>query len=263
MDIAGKVAVVTGAGSGIGAALTRLLTGGGAQVMAVDIDLGRVAAIASSTGAYPFGGDVSREEDNIHLIDEAENRLGPIDLFCANAGIAYEGSEQSSDEEWERMWRVNFLSHVYAARHLVPRWQNRGAGYFLATASAAGLLTNIGAAQYSVTKHAAVAFAEWLSVNYAERGIRVSCLCPQGVRTPMLLGPTGDRKSFLSEGSVSAEDVAAKVMETIEAERFLVLPHPEVAEYEQRKAKDRDRWLAGMRRLRQAILTDPKMRGLD
>ena len=139
----------------------------------------------------------------------------------------------------------------------------QGAGHIVATASAAGLLMQVDSATYTVSKHAAVAFAEWLSVNYAERGIKVSCLCPQGVRTPMLLGPTGDRKSFLSEGSVSAEDVAARVMEAIQAEKFLILPYPEVAEYEQRKAADRDRWLGGMRRLRTAILTDPKMRGLD
>jgi short-subunit dehydrogenase len=139
----------------------------------------------------------------------------------------------------------------------------QGGGYIVATASAAGLLMQVDSATYTVSKHAAVAFAEWLSVNYGERGIKVSCLCPQGVRTPMLLGPSGDRKSFLSEGSVSAEDVAARVMEAIEAERFLILPHPEVAEYERRKTTDRDRWLAGMRRLRKTILTDPNMRGLD
>lgn len=254
MDIAGKVAVVTGAGSGIGAALTRLLTGGGAQVMAVDIDLGRVAAIASLTGAYPFGGDVSREEDNIHLIDEAENRLGPIDLFCANAGIAYEGSEQSSDEEWERMWRVNFLSHVYAARHLVPRWQNRGAGYFLATASAAGLLTNIGAAQYSVTKHAAVAFAEWLSITYGDEGIKVSCLCPQGVLTP-ILEKEGETSDYLRATAITPEAVAESVLAGLHDERFLILPHPQVAQYEQRRAEDRDGWLEAMRRLRRNLRT--------
>ena len=254
MDIAGKVAVVTGAGSGIGAALTRLLTGGGAQVMAVDIDLGRVAAIASSTGAYPFGGDVSREEDNIHLIDEAEDRLGPIDLFCANAGIAYEGSEQSSDEEWERMWRVNFLSHVYAARHLVPRWQNRGAGYFLATASAAGLLTNIGAAQYSVTKHAAVAFAEWLSITYGDEGIKVSCLCPQGVLTP-ILEKEGETSDYLRATAITPEAVAESVLAGLHDERFLILPHPHVAQYEQRRAEDRDGWLEAMRRLRRNLRT--------
>jgi NAD(P)-dependent dehydrogenase (short-subunit alcohol dehydrogenase family) len=252
MDIAGKVAVVTGAGSGIGAALTRLFTGSGARVMAVDIDLGRVAAIASESGAYPFGADVSREEDNVRLIDEAENRLGPIDLFCANAGIAYEGSEQSSDEEWERMWRVNFLSHVYAARHLVPRWQDRGAGYFLATASAAGLLTNIGAAQYSVTKHAAVAFAEWLSITYGDEGIKVSCLCPQGVLTP-ILEKEGETSDYLRATAITPEAVAESVLAGLHDERFLILPHPEVAQYEQRRTEDRDGWLEAMRRLRRNL----------
>lgn len=254
MDIAGKVAVVTGAGSGIGAALTRSFTGNGAQVMAVDIDLGRVAAIASESGAYPIGADVSREEDNIRLIEDAEDQLGPIDLFCANAGIAYEGSEQSSDEEWERMWRVNFLSHVYAARHLVPRWQERGGGYFLVTASAAGLLTNIGAAQYSVTKHAAVAFAEWLSVTYGDEGIKVSCLCPQGVLTP-ILEKEGETSDYLRATAITPEAVAESVLQGLHDERFLILPHPEVQQYERRRAEDRDEWLRAMRRLRRNLRT--------
>lgn len=252
MDIAGKVAVVTGAGSGIGAALTRSFTGNGAKVMAADIDLGRVAEIASETGAYPIGVDVSREEDNVRLIEETEAQLGPIDLFCANAGVAYEGSEQSADEEWERMWRVNFLSHVYASRHLIPRWQARGSGYFLVTASAAGLLTNIGAAQYSVTKHAAVALAEWLAVTYGDDGIKVSCLCPQGVLTPML-EKEGETAEFLRATAITPEAVAESVIEGLREERFLILPHPEVAQYEQRRAEDRDGWLEAMRRLRRNL----------
>ena len=252
MDIAGKVAVVTGAGSGIGAALTRSFSGNGAKVMAADIDLGRVAEIAAETGAFPIGVDVSREEDNIRLIEETETQLGLIDLFCANAGVAYEGSEQSSDEEWERMWRVNFLSHVYAARHLVPRWQERGAGYLLVTASAAGLLTNIGAAQYSVTKHAAVALAEWLAVTYGDDGIKVSCLCPQGVLTP-ILEKEGETAAYLRATAVTPEAVAESVIEGLREERFLILPHPEVAGYEQRRAEDRDGWLEAMRRLRRNL----------
>ncbi|HEY3427980.1 MAG TPA: SDR family oxidoreductase [Acidimicrobiia bacterium] len=254
MDIAGKVAVVTGAGSGIGAALTRSFMGNGAQVVAADIDLGAVAEIASETGAYPIGIDVSKEEDNLRLIEEAERQLGPIDLFCANAGIAYEGSEQSPDEDWERMWRVNFLSHVYSARHLIPRWQSRGAGYLLVTASAAGLLTNIGAAQYSVTKHAAVAFAEWLSVTYGDDGIKVSCLCPQGVLTP-ILAKEGETRDYLRATAITPEAVAESVLEGLHNERFLILPHHEVAQYEQRRAEDRDGWLEAMRRLRRNLRT--------
>ncbi|MGH8923964.1 MAG: SDR family oxidoreductase [Acidimicrobiia bacterium] len=252
MDIAGKVAVVTGAGSGIGAALTRSFTGNGAKVIAADIDLGRVAEVASVTGAYPIGVDIGQEEDNVRLIEQAENQFGPIDLFCANAGIAYEGSEQSSDEEWERMWRVNFLSHVYAARHLVPRWQERGAGYLLITASAAGLLTNIGAAQYSVTKHAAVAFAEWVSITYGDDGIKVSCLCPQGVLTP-ILEMEGETRDYLRASAITPEAVTESVLQGLAEERFLILPHPEVAQYEQRRAEDRDGWLEAMRRLRRNL----------
>jgi NAD(P)-dependent dehydrogenase (short-subunit alcohol dehydrogenase family) len=254
MDIAGKVAVVTGAGSGIGAALTRSFIGNGAQVVAADIDLGAVAEIASETGAYPIGIDVSKEEDNLRLIEEAEKQLGPIDLFCANAGIAYEGSEQSPDEDWERMWRVNFLSHVYAARHLIPRWQSRGAGYLLVTASAAGLLTNIGAAQYSVTKHAAVALAEWLAVTYGDDGIKVSCLCPQGVLTP-ILEKEGETRDYLRANAITPEAVAESVLQGLHNERFLILPHHEVAQYEQRRAEDRDGWLEAMRRLRRNLRT--------
>lgn len=254
MDIAGKVAVVTGAGSGIGAALTRSFIGNGAQVVAADIDLGAVAEIASETGAYPIGIDVSKEEDNLRLIEEAEKQLGPIDLFCANAGIAYEGSEQSPDEDWERMWRVNFFSHVYAARHLIPRWQSRGAGYLLVTASAAGLLTNIGAAQYSVTKHAAVALAEWLAVTYGDDGIKVSCLCPQGVLTP-ILEKEGETRDYLRATAITPEAVAESVLQGLHNERFLILPHHEVAQYEQRRAEDRDGWLEAMRRLRRNLRT--------
>jgi short-subunit dehydrogenase len=155
------------------------------------------------------------------------------------------------------------MAHLYAARAVIPHMLAQGGGYLVNTASAAGLLMQVDSATYTVSKHAAVAFADWLSVNYHERGIRVSCLCPQGVRTPMLLGPKGDRKSFLLEGSVSVEQVAEAVVRAIEAETFLVLPHPEVAEYERRKTADRDRWLAGMRKLKARIDSDPNLRGDD
>jgi len=207
--------------------------------------------------------DVGKEADINALVAATLEKYGAVDIFCSNAGIIGRHGLDAPLEEWRRTMDVNFMAHVLAARAVVPVMLKQGSGYIVATASAAGLLMQVDSATYTVSKHAAVAFAEWLSVNYAERGIRVSCLCPQGVRTPMLLGPTGDRKSFLSEGSVSAEDVAGKVMEAIEAEHFLILPHPEVAEYERRKTADRDRWLGGMRRLRHAVLTDPNMRGLD
>jgi len=266
MKIKDKVVVVTGAASGIGKALAARFAQEGARgVVCADVNENDARAVAASIGSSAMGMrcDVSQESDMNALVVAALEKFGAVDIFCSNAGIIGRHGLDATLKEWRRTMDVNFMAHVLAAKAVVPVMIKQGGGYIVATASAAGLLMQVDSATYTVSKHAAVAFAEWLSVNYAERGIKVSCLCPQGVRTPMLLGPTGDRKSFLSEGSVSAEDVAGKVMETIEAERFLVLPHPEVADYEQRKAKDRDRWLSGMRRLRQAILTDPKMRGLD
>ncbi|HLX81393.1 MAG TPA: SDR family oxidoreductase [Burkholderiales bacterium] len=263
MKIKDKVVVVTGAASGIGKALAACFAKEGARgVVCADLSEADAKAVADDIGGLGVRCDVGQEGDMNNLVIAALERYGAVDIFCSNAGIIGRHGLDASLKEWRRTMDVNFMAHVLAARAVVPIMLKQGAGYIVATASAAGLLMQVDSATYTVSKHAAVAFAEWLSVNYAERGIKVSCLCPQGVRTPMLLGPTGDRKSFLSEGSVSAEEVAGKVMEAIEAERFLVLPHPEVAEYEQRKTADRDRWLAGMRRLRTAILTDPKMRGL-
>jgi NAD(P)-dependent dehydrogenase (short-subunit alcohol dehydrogenase family) len=244
MDLAGKVAVVTGGASGIGAALAEAFASQGAQVAIADITKPR----RDIGGVMFFATDVAIEADNKQLIEGVEDQMGPIDLFCANAGIAYEGNEQSSDADWDRMWRVNFLSHVYAARHLVPRWRERGGGYLLVTASAAGLLTNLGAAQYTVTKHAAVAFAEWLSITYGDEGIKVSCLCPQGVSTP-ILEKSGRIADFLRASAISPEQVADDVVAAISEEHFLILPHPEVAGYEQYRASRRDRWLESMREL--------------
>jgi len=252
MDLAGKVAVVTGGASGIGAAMTKAFAAQGAQVAVADLNRPGAEAVALATGGIAIDTDVSQEASNANLIDTVEEVLGPIDLFCANAGIAFAGSEQSPDEDWDRMWRVNFLSHVYAARHLIPRWTERGGGYFLVTASAAGLLTNLGAAQYAVTKHAVVAFAEWLSITYADDGIRVSCLCPQGVLTPILEN-AGEVVEFLRTTAVTPEHVAADVVAAIAEERFLILPHPEVARFEQRRASDRAGWLEGMRQLRRNL----------
>jgi len=218
---------------------------------------------AAKVGGLAARCDVSKEDDIRALADAAEAKYGRVDIFCSNAGIIGRHGLEASLDEWRRTLDVNLMAHVYAARVLVPRMLAQGSGYLVATASAAGLLMQPDSATYTVTKHGAVAFAEWLSVNYGDKGIGVSCLCPQGVRTPMLLGPAGDRKSFLSEGSVSAQYAAQCVLEAIAAERFLVLPHPEVAEYERRKAADRDRWLAGMRRMLARIKSDPDFRGLD
>jgi NAD(P)-dependent dehydrogenase (short-subunit alcohol dehydrogenase family) len=187
--------------------------------------------------------DVSREDEIVRLVE----RAGEIDLFCSNAGIALAGGADASDDDWRKSFDVNFMAHVWAARALLPGMLARGSGYLMCTASAAGLLSQIGSAPYTASKHAAVAFAEWLSITYGARGIRVSCLCPQGVRTGMLNETTGP--AFLLAGALEADAVAEHVVEGLRAERFLILPHPEVAEYVRRKAADPDRWLAGMRKL--------------
>jgi NAD(P)-dependent dehydrogenase (short-subunit alcohol dehydrogenase family) len=264
MKIAGKVCVVTGAGSGIGKALAERFAAEGAQgVVCADLNEANAKAVAAGIKGIAVRCDVSSEASLKALVDATLSRFGRIDVFCSNAGIIERAGIEASAEHWHRTLEVNLMAHVYAAKLVVPLMLAQGGGYIVATASAAGLLMQPDSATYTVSKHAAVAFAEWLSVNYHDKGVKVSCLCPQGVRTPMLLGPKGDRKSFLLAGSVSAEDAAAKVVEAMDAERFLVLPHPEVAEYEQRKAGDRERWLGGMRRLRAKIATDPALRGDD
>ena len=260
MKIRDKVVVVTGAASGIGKALAARFAKEGARgVVCADVNEADAKAVAAGVGGLGLRCDVSQESDMNALVVSTLEKYGAVDIFCSNAGIIGRHGLDATLKEWRRTMDVNFMAHVLAARAVIPVMLKQGGGYIVATASAAGLLMSAESVTYTVSKHAAVAFAEWLSVNYGDRGIRVSCLCPQGVRTPMLLGPTGDRKSFLLQGSVSAEDVAGQVMEAIEAERFLVLPYPEVADYEQRKAADRDRWLAGMRRLRATIAKDPNL----
>lgn len=255
MKLEDKICVVTGAGRGIGKALAERFAAEGARaVVAADLELPQAQGIAC---------DVSKEEEVTRLVETVISRHGRIDLFCSNAGIIERSGLDAPLEAWRRTMDVNFLAHLYAARAVIPHMLAQGGGYLLQTASAAGLLMQVDSATYTVSKHAAVAFAEWLSVNYHDRGIRVSCLCPQGVRTPMLLGPSGDRKSFLLEGSVSPEYVAECCVRAIEAETFLVLPHPEVAGYEQRKTADRDRWLGGMRRMKAKIDADPALQGRD
>jgi NAD(P)-dependent dehydrogenase (short-subunit alcohol dehydrogenase family) len=260
MELAGKVAVVTGGASGIGRGLCRRFAAEGASVVVTDVDAPGAAAVAQEIGGLAVPGDMSVEGDVVAVIDAARLNFDRIDLFCANAGIIWgirpdDPAEvigpDAPDEAWERIWRVNFMAHVYAARHVVPVMLDQGGGHILVTASAAGLLTMLGNAPYSVTKHAAVALAEWLSITYGDQGLRVSCLCPQLVQTEMLAAATaaiGDQG--LSHLNVlDPADVAAKVVEGLRNEDFLILPHPEVAEYFQRKAGDYDRWLAGMRRL--------------
>ncbi len=250
MNVAGRVVVVTGGASGIGRALSRRLAGEGARTVVV-VDKDGVAAHEAAeeigTAGEPAEVDVASERQLVALIDDVERRHGPIDLFCSNAGIfAHEGLE-APQEAWERALGVNFLSHLYAARHLVPRMIGRGGGYLLHTASAAGLLAQIGSVTYTVTKHAVVALAEWIAITHGGDGIGVSVLCPQAVRTPMLTGGEGSVATV--DGVIEPDDVASAVIDALAEERFLVLPHPEVAEYVRRKAADRERWLAGMRRL--------------
>ena len=190
------------------------------------------------------------------LVQTATERFGQVDVFCSNAGIIARADEDASNAQWQRHWDVNLMAHVYAARAVLPQMLARGEGYLVQTASAAGLLSQVNAAPYSVTKHAAVGFAEWLSIAHGDRGIRVSCLCPQGVLTPMLLGKDGNQRahSFLGADAVTPEAVAMEVINAMREERFLVLPHPEVLTFVQRKAADYDRWIRGMRRLRAKVV---------
>ncbi len=250
MKLFGKVAVVTGGASGIGRALCRRFAAEGARsVVVADLDAAGARQVAREIGGLAVPTDVSREPDVIRLVQRAAAECGPIDLFCSNAGIALDGGVEVPDADWQRIWAINYMAHVYAARAVLPGMLARGEGYLLQTASAAGLLTQIGSAPYSVTKHAAVALAEWLAITYGDRGIKVSCLCPQGVRTNMLASAESAPARFLLETALAPEQVAGAVVTGLAAERFLILPHPEVAEYFRRKADDYDRWLRGMRRL--------------
>ena len=250
MEVRDKVIVVTGGGSGIGKALCQRFAAEGARAVVVS-DLNETLAyeVATSIGGMAVKTDVSVEHDLQHLVKVTTSELGPIDLFCSNAGIILMGGAEAPDTEWQRIWEVNVMSHVYAARAVVPGMIARGEGYLLQTASAAGLLTQLGSAPYSVTKHAAVGFAEWLSITHRADGIKVSCLCPQGVRTDMLYQTTGGIAEHIQETALEPEDVAEAVIAGLATEQFLILPHPEVAEYFRHKASDYDRWLRGMRRL--------------
>jgi NAD(P)-dependent dehydrogenase (short-subunit alcohol dehydrogenase family) len=257
MNLAGKVVVVTGGAQGIGAALCRRFAAEGAKaVVAADIDLAGAEAVARETGGAAIRCDVSQEGDIARLIDDTEARFGPIDLFCSNAGIAvldpdWDNPGSAASDAWMKSWAVNVMAHVYAARHLVPRMSARGGGYFLNTVSAAGLLSQIGSGPYSATKHAALGFAENLAIVTRDRGIKVSALCPEGVDTAMLHGI--DRGVPDGDGILSAAAVADAVVAGLDAERFLILPHPQVATYIRRKVEDYDRWLAGMARLRRRM----------
>ena len=267
MDINGKVAVVTGGASGIGRALCLALAErGAAAVVVADVDGGGAADVAAALEAaghtaLAMPADMSREGDVTALVGRAEEAFGRIDLFCSNAGIIVDGGVEVADEAWSRIWAINVQAHVYAARALLPGMLARGEGYLVITASAAGLLTELGSAPYSVTKHAAVGLAEWLSITYGDQGLRVSCLCPQAVRTNLIATSHREISEMPPErtglgtpqasvdGVLTPDQVARSVIAAVQEERFLILPHPEVATYEQRRAGDRERWLRGMRRL--------------
>jgi NAD(P)-dependent dehydrogenase (short-subunit alcohol dehydrogenase family) len=250
MRLNGRVVVVTGGGTGIGRALCRRFAAEGARMVVVsDINLATATQVAAEIEGDAAEADVSREGDIARLVKQAVDRHGAIDLFCSNAGIFVHGNEETADADWARTFGVNVMAHVYAARAVLPAMLARGEGYLLQTVSAAGLLTQIGSAAYCVSKHAALGFAEWLAMTYGDRGIKVSAVCPQGVRTDMLLNGASAAPAVLREGAIEPEQVAAAVIQGLADERFLILPHPEVAEYFRRKASDYDRWLRGMRRL--------------
>ncbi|MEZ5502983.1 MAG: SDR family oxidoreductase [Halioglobus sp.] len=255
MEITGKVIVVTGAGSGIGAALAaKFAREGAAAVVCVDINEAAAQRTAAELGGVAMQADVTREEDVVRVIEATESGIGPIDLYCNNAGVIAGASEQSPNAEWQFVWEVNVMSHVYSARHLVPRMIKRGGGHFLNTASAAGLLNQIGGAAYGTSKHAAVGFAEWLALTYAHQGIRVSMLCPQAVRTAMTAN-AGDQgiMAASTDGMMEPEQLADIVVDHLRRDAFLILTHEEVRVYMQRKASDYDRWIRGMNRLQQKL----------
>ncbi|MDG3016801.1 SDR family oxidoreductase [Speluncibacter jeojiensis] len=276
MNPAGKVAIVTGGGGGIGGALAARLAEAGARVVVADLDAAAAGTVAAHIEAdHPgsvlaVGADVADRGAIAGLIDTAEAAFGPVDMYFANAGVTGGVGLDAGEDAWDRALDVNLRAHVRAAQLLVPDWVERGSGYFVSTASAAGLLTQIGSATYSVSKHAAVGFAEWLSVTYGDKGIRVSCLCPMGVDTPLLRegfaagDPVGEAATtaVTAAGRVLApDDVAQCVLAAIDAEQFLILPHPEVLEMYRHKGADYDRWLRGMRRYQATLLGDSDAQG--
>lgn len=248
MDVKDKIAVVTGAAGGIGRALAQALAAAGAKkVVCADVDEAGAQATAAPIDGVARRVDVASEADIQALVEETEAQVGPIDLFCSNAGIITPGGPEVDNASWQRIWDINVMAHVLAARHVVPRMIARGGGYLLNTASAAGLLSQVGSAPYAVTKHAAVGLAEWLALTYGDDGIKVSVLCPQAVRTNMTRGHEDGVASI--NGMLEPEAVAQACLKTIADETFLVLPHPEVLQYMRNKTDNYDRWLGGMRKL--------------
>lgn len=241
-----KAVVVTGAGAGIGAALAHRFAAEGARVAVNDLDAAKAKAVADEVGGVAVPGDASA------IVEHAREALGgTVDVYCANAGLASGGTEAADEEVWASAWDVNVMAHVRAAHLLLPDWLERGEGRFVSTVSAAGLLTMVGAAPYSVTKHGAYAFAEWLSLTYRHRGLKVHAICPQGVRTDMLTAAGSAGELVLAPTAIAPEDVAEALFKGIEEDRFLILPHPEVAGYYGARAADPDRWLGNMNHIQQ------------
>lgn len=258
MRVQDKVVVVTGGGNGIGRALCRRFAAEGAKaVIVADIEHEAARKVAPEICGWNFTINVASESDIQMLVDEVLKRYGHIDLFCSNAGVGVEGDCCSPDHDWLRSWEVNVMGHVYAARVVLPGMLARGEGYLLQTVSAAGLLSMLGSAPYSVTKHAALGLAEWLSITYGDQGIKVSALCPLGVKTRMLERAEFGGGTFLLDDAIEPEEVAEAAIKGLESEQFLIAPHSKVLEYMRRKTSDYDRWLNGMRRL-QASMTPLK-----
>ena len=258
MEVADRIVVVTGGARGIGRALARRFASAGAEIVVVaDVDGDAAWSVAREIGGMAIRCDVAREAEVAQLVEKVQIAKGRIDIFCSNAGIGVGGGPEARDADWQRIWDVNVMAHVYVARHVLPGMLARKEGYLVGTVSAAGLLNHMFAAPYGVTKAAALSFFEWLSIAHGDEGIRVSCLCPQGVKTDMLAAERRHGLDFLTATALEPEQVAEVVLQGIRDEKFLILPHPEVAEYFSRKANDYDRWLKGMRRLRANIEAAP------
>ncbi len=253
LELAGAGVVITGAGGGIGAAMATRFAALGARVVVNDLNADAVEQVAAAIGGLAVPGDAASEQGAAALVATARGHLGEIDLFCANAGVGTGGGPEAPEAAWDLAWQVNVMAHVRASRELLPRWLERGRGHFLSTVSAAGMLTMLGAAPYSVTKHGALAFAEWMSITYGHRGITVQALCPQGVRTAMLEASGETGKLVLGADAISPEQLADDVVAALGDGRFLILPHPEAHDYAVHRATDPDRWIGGMRKMQQQV----------
>jgi NAD(P)-dependent dehydrogenase (short-subunit alcohol dehydrogenase family) len=253
MELSGAGVVVTGAGNGIGRAMATRLAAEGARVVVNDLDADAAASVAATIGGFAAPGDVSGEDGIRALIGTARDCLGEIDVYCSNAGTGAGIGPDTPEADWQRAWEINLMAHVRASRELLPAWLARGSGTFVVTASAAGLLTMLGGAPYSVTKHGAVAYAEWLSATYQHRGLSVHCVCPQGVRTAMYAASGSAGELLMGASAIDPPAVADALVAGMSAGQFLILPHPEVAEYYRFRASEPDKWLRGMSKLQQRI----------